>query len=279
MHSYLNDLEAKSIYIIREAYNSLNPMCMLWSIGKDSTAMLWLVRKAFFGLVPFPLVLLDTGMEMDEVYAFRDTMIKDWDLNCINHMCPPLEDMDKTLPPNTRAAMRKTEGLKSLLQEHKFQGVLAGIRRDEQGLRAKERVFSPRSFDGEWDFKDQPPEFWDQYKTDFPQDESTLDAGNAHMRIHPILHWTELDIWRYIQRENIPCCDLYFARKDKETKKMMRYRSLGEKNLTFPVESSAADLDDIIIELETTNTSERAGRSMDKETEDSFEKLRAQGYM
>ena len=90
MHSYLNDLEAKSIYIIREAYNSLNPMCMLWSIGKDSTAMLWLVRKAFFGLVPFPLVLLDTGMEMDEVYAFRDTMIKDWDLIFISHIFPPV---------------------------------------------------------------------------------------------------------------------------------------------------------------------------------------------
>ena len=265
MHSYLDELESKSIYIIREAYNKLDPLGMMWSIGKDSTALLWMVRKAFFGRVPFPVILLDTGMEMDEVYAFRDRLIKEWDLDCINHMCPPEEDMDQTLPPNTRSAMRKTEGLKSLLEEHKFKGMIGGIRRDEQGLRAKERVFSPRNSDGSWDFKDQPPEFWDQYKTDFPQ--------GCHVRIHPLLHWTELDIWRYTQRENIPCCDLYFAKNGK------RYRSLGEKNITFPVESNASTIEEIIEELRTTKTSERAGRTMDKETEDSFEKLRASGYM
>jgi sulfate adenylyltransferase subunit 2 len=269
MYPYLDELEAKTIYILREAYNRVDPLAMLWSIGKDSTAMLWMVRKAFFGKVPFPVVLLDTGMELPEVYAFRDRLIKEWDLNCINHPCPPEEDMDKSLPPNTRAAMRKTEGLKSLLDEHRFQGIICGIRRDEQGLRAKERVFSPRSFDGEWDFKDQPPEFWDQYKTEFDLDEK----GGAHLRVHPILHWTELDIWRYIQRENIPSCELYFARDG------MRYRSLGEKNITKPVPSNAATIEEIIHELETTNTSERAGRTMDKETEDSFEKLRARGYM
>ena len=271
MYPYLDELEAKTIYILREAYNKVDSLAMLWSIGKDSTAMLWMVRKAFFGRVPFPLALLDTGMELPEVYAFRDKYIEEWNLECISHMCPPEEDMDQTLPPNTRAAMRKTEGLKTLLEAHKFKGIIAGIRRDEQGLRAKERVFSPRSFDGEWDFKDQPPEFWDQYKTDFPE--------GTHLRIHPILHWTELDIWRYIQREGIPSCDLYFARKDKKTGKMMRYRSLGEKNITFPVESSARTIEEIIAELETTSVSERAGRTMDKETEDSFEKLRKAGYM
>ncbi len=271
MHSYLNDLESKSIYVIREAFQSLDPLGMLWSIGKDSTAMLWLVRKAFLGRVPFPVILLDTGMELPEVYAFRDRLIKEWNLDCISHPCPPEEDMDPTLPPNTRAAMRKTEGLKTLLSEHNFRGMFVGIRRDEQGLRAKERFFSPRSLDGSWDFKGQPPEFWDQYKTDVPE--------GCHMRVHPILQWTELDIWRYTQREKIPCCDLYFARKDKTTGKMMRYRSLGEKNITFPVESSASNLDEIIAELETTRVSERAGRTMDKETEDSFERLRASGYM
>ena len=265
MHSYLDDLEARSIYIIREAYARIDPMAMLWSIGKDSTAMLWLVRKAFFGRVPFPLALLDTGMEMDEVYAFRDRLTKEWDLDVINHMCPPEEEMDQTLPPATRAAMRKTEGLKTLLQDQKFKGVICGIRRDEQGLRAKERVFSPRAFDGNWDFKDQPAEFWDQYKTEFPE--------GCHVRIHPILHWTELDIWRYTQRENIPLCELYFAKDGK------RYRSLGEKNITFPVDSNAASIEEIIAELETTRTSEREGRAMDKETEDSFERLRSQGYM
>jgi len=265
MTQHLNDLEARSLYIIREAYARINPMAMLWSIGKDSTAMLWLVRKAFFGRVPFPLVLLDTGMEMDEVYDFRDRLTKEWDLDVINHMCPPEEDMDQTLPPATRAAMRKTEGLKTLLDRHKFKGIICGIRRDEQGLRAKERVFSPRSMDGSWDFKDQPPEFWDQYKTEFPE--------GCHVRIHPILHWTELDIWKYTKRENIPLCDLYFARDG------MRYRSLGEKNITKPVPSQASTIDEIIREIETTKTSERAGRAMDKETEDSFEKLRSQGYM
>ncbi len=265
MDRYLDELEAKTIYIIREAYNRVDPLGMLWSIGKDSTALLWMVRKAFFGRVPFPVILLDTQQELDEVYAFRDRLIEEWNLDCINHMCPPEEEMDQTLPPATRSAMRKTEGLKTLLSKHDFKGIIAGIRRDEQGLRAKERVFSPRSDDGSWDFKDQPPEFWDQYKTEFPQ--------GCHLRIHPILHWTEADIWRYHKRENIPFCDLYLARGG------MRYRSLGEKNITFPVKSDAASIDEIITELETTNTSERAGRSMDKETEDSFEKLRARGYM
>ena len=258
MHKYLDDVESFPI-------DRIHPLGMLWSIGKDSTAMLWLVRKAFFGKVPFPLVLLDTGMEMDEVYAFRDQIQKDWDLPVINHMCPPEGEMDQTLPPATRAAMRKTEGLKTLLKEHQFKGVIAGIRRDEQGLRAKERVFSPRSNDGSWDFKDQPAEFWDQYKTETPE--------GAHMRVHPILQWTEVDIWRYTQRENIPTCELYFSKNGK------RYRSLGEKNITFPVDSDASTIEDIIAELETTKTSERAGRAMDRETEDSFEKLRTQGYM
>lgn len=271
MHDvHLDELEAQSVYIIREAYNRLNPLGMLWSIGKDSTALLWLVRKAFFGRVPFPVILLDTGMEMQEVYDFRDWLIGEWDLDCITHPCPPEEEMDQTLPPNTRAAMRKTEGLKTLLEQHPCKGMFVGIRRDEQGLRAKERVFSPRNSDGSWDFKDQPPEFWDQYKTEFPE--------GAHLRIHPLLQWTEMDIWRYTQREKIPCCELYFAHENAEGE-MVRYRSLGEKNLTFPVPSVAANIDEIIEELEVTRVSERAGRTMDKETEDSFEKLRARGYM
>ncbi len=265
MYSYLDELESKTIYIIREAYNRVEPLGMLWSIGKDSTALLWMVRKAFFGRVPFPVILLDTGMELPEVYDFRDRLIREWKLDCINFMCPPESEMDPTLPPATRAAMRKTEGLKNLLKEKNYKGVIAGIRRDEQGLRAKERVFSPRTLDGAWDFKDQPPEFWDQYKTEFPE--------GCHLRIHPILHWTEVDIWRYTAREKIPCVPLYFSRNG------MRYRSLGEKNITFPVKSDAATIEEIIRELETTNTSERAGRSMDHETEDSFERLRASGYM
>lgn len=173
--------------------------------------------------------------------------------------------MDPTLPPATRAAARKTEGLRSVLARDKYRGVMVGIRRDEQATRAKERVFSPRALDGAWDFRNQPPEFWDQYKTDFPE--------GVHVRIHPLLHWSEIDIWRYTKAEGIPVVPLYFARDGK------RYRSLGEKNITFPVASDAATIDEIIAELMVTRVSERAGRTMDKETEDSFERLRSSGYM
>ncbi|MGE4314171.1 MAG: sulfate adenylyltransferase subunit CysD [Pseudobdellovibrionaceae bacterium] len=262
---YLDKLEAETIYILREAYNRVDPLAMLWSIGKDSNALLWMARKAFYGKVPFPLVQLDTEMELDEVYAFRDHYVKEWGLDLRVELCPPEEEMDQRLPPATRAATRKTEGLKNVLQKMELKGVIAGIRRDEQAMRAKERVFSPRSTDGSWDFKNQPAEMWDQYKTDIP-------AG-CHLRIHPLLSWTEIDIWRYTQRENIPVVPLYFSRDGK------RYRSLGEKNITFPVESNAATIDDIIAELEVTKTSERSGRAMDSESESSFEQLRTKGYM
>jgi sulfate adenylyltransferase subunit 2 len=126
-------------------------------------------------------------------------------------------------------------------------------------------VFSPRDASGQWDFKNQPPEFWDQFKTDIPP--------GAHLRIHPLLGWTELDVWRYIRREKIPLVELYFARNGK------RYRSLGDEDITHPIASSAATLDEIIAELETTRVSERSGRAMDHEREDVFERLRSAGYM
>ena len=261
----LDQLESQSVYILREAFNKIDRLTVLWSIGKDSNVLLWLARKAFFGKVPFPVVQLDTGMELQEVYDFRDTVAKDWDLDLVIEQCPPESEMDPTLPPATRAAARKAEGLKALLRREQYQGIMVGIRRDEQATRAKERVFSPRSLDGVWDFKDQPAEFWDHYKTRF--------AEGTHVRIHPLLHWTELDIWRYSKREEIPIVPLYFARDGK------RYRSLGEKNITFPVDSSASNIDEIISELEITRTPERAGRSMDNETEDAFERLRSSGYM
>lgn len=265
MYPYLDDLESRSVYILREAYNRIEPLVMLWSIGKDSNVLLWLIRKAFYGRIPFDVAQLDTEMELDEVYAFRDRLVKEWDIPLKVQLCPPEEQMDKTLPPATRAATRKTEGLRNLLRQGKYAGVIAGIRRDEQSTRAKERVFSPRTLDGDWNFKDQPAEFWDQYKTEVPE--------GCHVRIHPLLHWTETDIWRYTKRENLPVVPLYFSRDGK------RYRSLGEKNITFPVASTAGTIDEIIQELETTKTAERAGRAMDAETEDSFERLRAKGYM
>jgi sulfate adenylyltransferase subunit 2 len=261
----LDELEARSIAILRESYFRVAPLAMLWSMGKDSTALLWLARKAFFGSVPFPVILLDTEMELPEVYAFRDMLTREWNLDYVNEMCPPESSIDPTLPPATRAAARKTAGLRALITREKYKGVIVGIRRDEQATRAKERVFSPRMPDGAWDVKHQPPELWDVYHTDV--------ADGHHLRIHPLLDWTEADIWRYTRRENIPIVPLYLAQNG------MRYRSLGEKNITVPIVSNAATIDDIIIELETTRQPERAGRVMDHETEDAFERLRTSGYM
>jgi sulfate adenylyltransferase subunit 2 len=199
------------------------------------------------------------------MYAFRDRFSKVWNLNLIVRDCPPVEEIDPSLPPAARSAARKTIGLKRVREEFKFKGIIAGIRRDEQATRAKERVFSPRNEDGQWDLRDQPIEMWDHYRTTFPP--------GTHIRIHPLLHWTELDVWRYIAREGIPVVDLYFSRGGK------RYRSLGDQDITSPIESDAASIGEIIVELSQTRTSERAGRAMDHEREDAFERLRAQGYM
>jgi sulfate adenylyltransferase subunit 2 len=263
--SHLDDLESQSIFILREAYNRFDRPCMLWSIGKDSNVMIWLARKAFLGQVPFPVAHLDTGKEFPETYAFREKYVAEWQLDLIDDPCPPIEAVDPSLPPASRFAARKSLGVKQAIETYQFDGVIAGIRRDEQATRAKERVFSPRGDDGIWDFKDQPPEFWDQYSCDVPI--------GAHVRVHPLLDWTEVDIWRYIQRESIPVVPLYFARDGK------RFRSLGEEGITFPIDSQASTVDEIIHELEITNTAERAGRAMDHESEDAFERLRTDGYL
>ena len=262
---HLDVLESRTVYILREAFNKIDKLGMLWSIGKDSNVLVWCARKAFFGYVPFPLVNIDTERKFPEVYEFRDRVIKEWKLECIVGKCPPVEEMDPTLPPAARSAARKTAGLKLMLAREGFDGLVAGIRRDEEGTRAKERVFSPRGEQNTWNFRDQPPEFWDQFNTDF--------APGTHLRVHPLLHWTELDIWRYTKRENIPLISLYFAKNGK------RYRSLGDKDITFPVDSHADTIDAIIDELTHTKVAERAGRAMDHEAEDSFERLRAEGYM
>ncbi len=275
---HLDKLEAQSIYIFREAFHAIDKLAMLWSFGKDSNVMIHLARKAFFGRVPFPLIHCDTELEMEEVYAFRDRYVKEWGIHLLSPICPPLEVTDPTLPPAARVASRKTLGLKEVIEDHGFTGVIAGIRRDEEATRAKERVFSPRGQEGTWDVKDQPPEFWDQYKTDY--------APGTSLRIHPLLHWTELDIWQYIKREAIAIVPLYYARTYTQFEgrefggKRMRFRSLGEKGITWPVESNADTLDAIIEELKTTRVSERSGRPMGAdEDESSFERLRADGYM
>jgi sulfate adenylyltransferase subunit 2 len=263
--NHLDALEAESIYILREAFAKLDKLAILWSLGKDSNVVLWLVRKAFFGHVPFPVMHVDTEKKFPEMYAFRDRYAEEWKLNFIRELCPPVEATDPTLPPAARSAARKTLGLKAAVTKHGFNGLILGIRRDEEAIRAKERYFSPRTEDSSWNLKDQPPEFWNQYMTSFPE--------GTHVRVHPLLHWTEVDIWKYTKRENIPVIDLYFAKNGK------RYRSLGDQDITNPIESSAATLDEIIAELETTRVPERSGRAMDHESEDAFERLRAAGYM
>lgn len=261
----LQKLESQSVYIFREAFSCIDNIAMLWSIGKDSNVMIWLARKAFLGRIPFPVMHLDTGEEFPETYEFRQRYVKEWGLKLIADMCPSIEQSDQSLPPASRFAARKTEGLKAALAKYNFNGIVAGIRRDEQATRAKERVFSPRASTGQWNFRDQPPEFWDQFKTEYPP--------GVHIRIHPLLHWTEIDIWRYIRQEGIPVVPLYFAKGGK------RFRSLGEKGITLPIESDATTVEEIILELEGTKTEERAGRVMDHEAEDAFERLRVSGYM
>lgn len=263
--SHLDELEATSIEILREAYKCIAPLGMLWSMGKDSTALVWLARKAFFGAVPFPLIQLDTEMELPEVYAFRDQLTRDWNVDLRVELCPPESSVDQRLAPNSRAAARKTEGLKNVLARDAFNGIIVGIRRDEQATRAKERIFSPRATNGDWDVRRQPAEFWGHYATDV--------TPGMHVRIHPLLRWTEVDIWRYHLRENIPYVSLYLAHNG------LRYRSLGEKNITTPIVSNADSIEAIIAELETTRQPERAGRSMDHDSEDAFERLRSAGYM
>ena len=265
MQKNLRKLENESIYILRQAYRSISNLALLWSLGKDSNVMVWLAFKAFYGKIPFPLVHVDTGKKFIEMYKFRDKFVKKWKLNLIKGYCPSIANIDPSLPPAARSAARKTEGLKSIIKEKEFKGIIAGIRRDEQGTRAKERVFSPRDENGVWNIKNQPPEFWDQSNFNYPK--------SVHVRIHPLLGWTELDIWQYIKQEKIPVVDLYFSKKGK------RYRSLGDKDITKPVKSSASTIDEIIEELKVSKVSERSGRTMDHEQENVFERLISKGYM
>jgi sulfate adenylyltransferase subunit 2 len=264
---HLDKLENHSVFILREAYKKFKKLAMLWSIGKDSTVLLWLARKAFFGYCPIPLVHIDTSLKIPEMISFRDRIAKEWNLRLVvgQNKQALAEGMGPEKGRVTCCHALKTEGLQQLMAEKGYTGLILGIRRDEEGTRAKERYFSPRDKRFEWNYKDQPPEFWDQFKTDFDKD--------THVRIHPLLHWTEIEVWQYIEREQIPIIDLYFA-KDGE-----RYRSLGCAPCTGRIKSHAATIDDIIEELQNTHTSERAGRAQDHEDTYAMQKLRAKGYM
>jgi sulfate adenylyltransferase subunit 2 len=291
---HLDKLENKSIHILRQAYSDFNSLCMLWSIGKDSTVLLWLARKAFFGHVPIPLVHIDTHYKITEMLQYRDEMAIKWKLNMIyGENTDALKDK-LTFPDGNATRIQccknlKSEALKNVLSgcwtryrmNHEtgqydvdantepYTGVIVGIRADEEGSRSKERYFSPRDQFDDWELEQQPPEFWNQYKTDF--------KPGTHVRIHPLLDWTELDIWEYIKRENIPVVSLYFDQGDGK-----RYRSLGCSPCTNPVESTAKDVDGIIEELKIgkfSNIAERSGRAQDSEDGGGLEALRRQGYM
>ncbi|MGK9475648.1 sulfate adenylyltransferase subunit CysD [Melioribacter sp. OK-6-Me] len=291
---YIDKLEAHSIYIFREAYREFKNLAMLWSIGKDSTVLLHIARKAFFGHLPFPLVHIDTSFKIPEMIEYRNRLAKELGFNLIVGQNTEALKSKKTFPDGsvdriTCCQLLKTEALintlsgkwKRLKLDHStgafvedenteaYTGVIVGVRSDEEGSRSKERYFSPRDKNSDWDIGDQPPEFWNQFKTEF--------APGTHVRIHPLLDWTELNIWEYIRRENIPVVSLYF-----DNGFGMRYRSLGCYPCTKPVESQAKNVDEIIEELRSgkfANIAERSGRQQDKDGGGTLEELRRSGYM
>ena len=293
--NHLEQLEHRSVHVLREAYAAFKNLCMLWSIGKDSTVLLWLARKAFFGHVPIPLVHIDTSFKIPEMIAYRDQLAAKWNLNLIYGQNAQALVEKRTFPDGgadrlTCCSNLKTEALKKTLSGEwprfrfnhatrryeqdrntdPFTGVIVGARADEEGSRSKERYFSPRNAQSTWDIAEQPPEFWNQYKTDF--------APGTHVRIHPLLDWTELNIWEYIEAERIPVSDLYFDTTGTGT----RYRSLGCGPCTKPVESSAQTVADIVVELRSgkfKNIAERSGRAQDAADGGGLETLRRDGYM
>jgi sulfate adenylyltransferase subunit 2 len=301
---HLEQLEQQSVYILREAFRHFERLCMLWSIGKDSTVLLWLARKAFFGHVPFPLVHIDTSYKLPEMIVYRDRLAREYKLQMVvGQNREALAERD-TFPDKLKAnpgmsreeqqALRqaccgrlKADALRATLQgtgsrmrlnletgtyepdpdREPYTGVIVGARADEEGSRSKERYFSPRDKNNAWDVGDQPPEFWNQFKTDF--------APGTHVRIHPLLDWTELNIWEYVKRESIPTVSLYYDQGNGK-----RYRSLGCGPCQAPIDSTSKNVDDIIAELKSgalKNIAERSGRLQDGKH--GLEELRRDGYM
>lgn len=290
----LSQLEDRSIFLLREAYHAFPRLCMLWSIGKDSTVLLWLSRKAFFGHVPFPLVHIDTSHKIPEMIEWRDRLAREWGLDLRFGRNEEALQARETFPDGTTdrltcCRLLKTAALASTLSGEgpryrydpdqdryvedlsgtRFDGVIVGLRADEEGSRSKERYFSPRDRDNLWDVQGQPPEFWNQFNTDFPP--------GAHVRIHPLLDWTETNIWEYIGRERIPTVSLYY-----ESGNGTRYRSLGCAPCTAPVESRASTPEEIVHELSEgryARIAERSGRAQDRDGGGGLEALRRDGYM
>jgi len=294
---YLDELEAESIYILREAVAQAKWPVLLFSIGKDSCAMLHLARKAFHPApLPFPVLHVDTKWKFREMIAFRDSEAKRLELNLIVHTNPDgLKDGINPIDHGSRVhtEIMKTLALRQALDAGGYDCVFGGARRDEEASRAKERIFSYRNAFHQWEPRYQRPELWRLYNT-------RVSAGES-MRVFPLSNWTELDVWRYVRRERIPVVSLYFAKLrptvvrdgmlimvDDERlplmpgetphRRLVRFRTLGCYPLSGAVESKAATLDEVIAEIETSQASERQGRLIDKDQAGAMEMKKREGY-
>lgn len=295
--THLDRLEAESIHIMREVMADAVKPVMLYSVGKDSAVMLHLARKAFYpSPPPFPLLHVDTTWKFRAMYELRDRMAAESGMELIVYQNP--EAKERGINPFDHGPLHtdmwKTEGLKQALDLHGFDVAFGGARRDEEKSRAKERIFSFRTASHGWDPKKQRPELWNLY--------NARKAKGESIRVFPISNWTELDIWQYIARENIPIVPLYFAAPrptverdglllmvdddrfpllpgEKPVERSVRFRTLGCYPLTGAVESEASTLSEVIQEMLLTTTSERQGRIIDKDGGDaSMEKKKQEGY-
>ena len=295
--SHLDDLEAESIHIFREVAASFRKPVMLYSIGKDSSVLLHLLRKAFHpARPPMPLLHVDTTWKFREMIAFREQVAATGDVEVRVHINE--DGVRQGISPLTHGAtvhtdVMKTVALKQALDKYAFDAAIGGARRDEEKSRAKERVFSFRNAQHRWDPKSQRPEFWQTWNTSIRPGES--------VRVFPLSNWTEMDVWLYIRRESIPVVPLYFARPrpvverdgalimlDDERfvlradevvqQREVRFRTLGCYPLTGAVESSADTLDKIIEEMASSRCSERQGRMIDQDPGASMERKKQEGY-
>lgn len=295
--THLKQLEAESIHIIREVAAEFDNPVMLYSIGKDSSVMLHLARKAFYpGTPPFPLLHVDTTWKFREMIQFRDKMAREAGMDLIVHINS--EGVAMGINPFDHGSAKhtdvmKTQALKQALNQYKFDAAFGGARRDEEKSRAKERIFSFRDKNHRWDPKNQRPELWNIFNT-------RVDKGES-IRVFPLSNWTELDIWQYIYLENIDIVPLYYADvrpvvdrdgmlimvddermplRPEETPvmKSVRFRTLGCYPLTGAVESQADTLEEIIQEMLLATTSERQGRAIDHDSSGSMEQKKIEGY-
>jgi sulfate adenylyltransferase subunit 2 len=293
----LDRLEAEAIHIMREVAAECERPVMLYSIGKDSAVMLHLAVKAFFpAKPPFPLLHVDTTWKFREMIAFRDETARRLGIDLLVHT--NAEGVAMGINPFDHGSARhtdimKTEALKQALERYRFDAAFGGARRDEEKSRAKERVFSVRSAHHQWDPKQQRPELWHLYN-------ARVDHGQS-LRVFPLSNWTEIDVWRYIEREAIPVVPLYFAAMrpvvardgtwimvdddrmrleagEQPQLKQVRFRTLGCYPLTGAIESSATDVASVIAELVRSRHSERQGRVIDHDQSASMEKKKAEGY-